>query len=433
MSGKKRERDSKNSAVALFSAGSGKRSFGSKDKPQKGTVMDLNFGLGGANDLLAKLDEETDSSNSSTDDLERQLSEKDDLLSMLGGSDSGSDSSSSTEEDELADLLRATPTKVFAAPKGRAKITATAPQSVFNLFGFGSGETKKVITTGADGTHTPDPSGLTVGFGNSEDTNVEGYRRKKKKGRYFAFDEGSGGYEMQDTHYCEHSILEDVNLYCVFDGHSKSDCSNKLIEIFPRILKNHINNQGLSSDMTGLWLELFREVDSELIEFEESGATGTAVLIWRYKGKKYLQSANVGDSFSFLYRAGQPIWLSAAHRLSNPDERQRLLDLGEEISQNQTRLCGLNVCRVFGDHFGKSVTAGIIVDPHVSPVLELTADDTHMILASDGLWDVVEEDEAYDIVTNLEDAQDMSYSLIKTALRRPECQDNITVIVVKLV
>jgi len=272
-----------------------------------------------------------------------------------------------------------------------------------------------------------------VGYGNCEDTNVEGYRRKKKKGRYFAFDEGSGGYEMQDAHLCKNSILDKVNLYCVFDGHSKADCSAKLIEIFPKMLKTHLQRLGISSDLTGLWLDLFRDVDSHLAEFEESGATGTAVLIWEFEEKKYIQAANVGDSFAFLYRAGKPIWLSEAHRLSNPTERQRLIDLGEEISQNQTRLCGLNVSRVFGDHFGKSVATGIIVDPHISPVFELGAEDTHMVLASDGLWDVVEEEEAYEIITNLDDAQDMSFSLMKTALRRPECQDNITVVVTKLV
>jgi len=190
MSGKKRERDSKNSASSLFS-GSGKRSIGSNDKS-----------WARANDLLSKLDEESESdssdsssdSSSSTDDLERALSgrkdkdDKDDLSATLGGGDSTddstSDSSSDDDLDELSALLESsskTIAKPLAAPKGRTSKPTTS-QSAFDLFRFGSGEKKPVIT-GADKPQIDDPSGLTVGYGYCEDTNVEGYRRKKKKGK----------------------------------------------------------------------------------------------------------------------------------------------------------------------------------------------------------------------------------------------------------
>eukprot|EP01129_Flabellula_baltica_P012873 TRINITY_DN588_c0_g1_i1.p1 TRINITY_DN588_c0_g1~~TRINITY_DN588_c0_g1_i1.p1 ORF type:complete len:554 (-),score=152.47 TRINITY_DN588_c0_g1_i1:59-1720(-) len=432
LSGKKRERDSHNTASSLFgSESTKKRSIGERDKPKKGSLWDLQFGSA---DLLAKLDEESSSeseSSSSTDDLEKILSEKEDLLSMLGDeeSDSSSGSEYSSSEDELKLLLENSSAK--------KKQTSSFEGNVFDMFRFGSGGApgKSNAFIGTSGkSETIDETGLTSSYGDSEDTNIEGYRRKKKKGRYFALTEGKKDYEMQDTHYCETGIMENVNLYTVFDGHSKDLCSKALTKIFPVKLKEYLKKEGLSSDLTNIWTPLFLEVDEGLLQYEECGSTGTSVLIWSHEGRKYLQAANLGDSFAYLYRGGQPLELTVpgGHKLSNPDERQRLIEHGEDITPGQTRLCGLNVTRVFGDHFGKSVDCGLIAEPFVSPVFELTESDSHVVLASDGLWDVMNENEAYEIISTIKDAQDMSHTLMKTAMRNTECQDNITVIVIKL-
>ncbi|EGG25133.1 hypothetical protein DFA_03380 [Cavenderia fasciculata] len=46
---------------------------------------------------------------------------------------------------------------------------------------------------------------------------------------------------------------------------------------------------------------------------------------WR---TKILQSANVGDSSAFLSYAGETLTLTKDHRLSDPEEQQRIRDDG---------------------------------------------------------------------------------------------------------
>lgn len=43
------------------------------------------------------------------------------------------------------------------------------------------------------------------------------------------------------------------------------------------------------------------QVDQQMREFEDVGTTCTAVLVWFYEGKRYVQAANVGDSCAFLW------------------------------------------------------------------------------------------------------------------------------------
>ena len=56
----------------------------------------------------------------------------------------------------------------------------------------------------------------------------------------------------------------------------------------------------MNEDSKDLLIDLFLKTDKELIEFETEGTTATVVLIWKINGKRYLQSANVGDSTPFL-------------------------------------------------------------------------------------------------------------------------------------
>lgn len=63
------------------------------------------------------------------------------------------------------------------------------------------------------------------------------------------------------------------------------------------------------------------------------------------------------------------------------------------------------------------------------PVIELSNKTRNLIvLASDGLWDVMNGEEALTQIEPLESASDMSHKLVTTALENPKCQDNITVI-----
>jgi len=152
--------------------------------------------------------------------------------------------------------------------------------------------------------------------------------------------------------------------------------------------------------------------------------------------KRYIQCANLGDSTAFLVRNGRSQILSEDHKLTIQSERQRIINMGVTLNPDQTRLCGLAVARAFGDMFPKSEKCGITAEPYISSAIELTKSDTTLILASDGLWDIVPDGQkAYDLIKNIKSTNDAAKLLIKTAVpaKNNICTDNVTVCVVSLI
>jgi len=278
-----------------------------------------------------------------------------------------------------------------------------------------------------------DFNGLVRAYGVSEDTNVVGMRRSKELLRMTMFVNKRQRYEMQDKNFCSCDLYKDVALFCVFDGHIGSNCSKDLVTLFPNNLIRYLRDIIQSyDDIPHMWGSLFRLVDSKLKEYNYEGSTATTALVWKRDNKRYLICANVGDSTAYLYRGGKPIAISVDHKIIYEYEKERIKAMGVEIEEQQTRIMGLNVSRAFGDHFPKEKQTGMIVDPYVSPVYEITDADTHIIMGSDGLWDVITPDEAYETISDLTDCQAMSHRLLKKATGNNKCQDNVTVIVVSL-
>jgi len=285
-----------------------------------------------------------------------------------------------------------------------------------------------------------DHTGMVRSYGISDDVNVSGMKRSKSRSyvrgfKMFNVQEKQVKYEMQDTHYCNSNFYNDCSLFCVFDGHLGSNCSKELVHVFPHSLKRYLKDIILDQfdDIPYIWKSLYKMVDEKLKIYETEGSTASTALIWKNREKIFLQCANVGDSTAYLFRNGAPIPLSLDHKLVHEYERIRIQEMGVQLEENQTRIVGLNVSRAFGDHFAKEFDTGVIVEPYVSEVYELTENDTHMIIASDGLWDVLTAEQVYEIISPLTDSKVMSHHVLQTALKDPKCQDNVTVVVVSLI
>lgn len=135
-----------------------------------------------------------------------------------------------------------------------------------------------------------------------------------------------------------------------------------------------------------------QEIDgSEPIAAETVGTTAVAALI----GGGRIVVANCGDSRAVLSRGGEAVPLSTDHKPDREDEMARVESAGGRvIFWNGYRVLGvLAMSRAIGDRYLKPY---VISEPEVT-CTDRTKEDECLILASDGLWDVVNNREACDI------------------------------------
>lgn len=225
----------------------------------------------------------------------------------------------------------------------------------------------------------------------SEATNKAGLRRAKKK---VITGLKKGHYQMEDVHVCSYpwEDNENLSLFCIFDGHSGRECADAAKEIVPKLLKEKIDALEVNdeTDLEPILKNVFKEADEKMIEFEYEGSTATVMPLWKIGKNRYFQVANVGDSSAVIVTSdGKAEQLTVDHRPSVKSEKERLEKMGIILNEGQNRLNGLAVSRALGDHFPKSVECGLIAEPDVSKVIKITKKHKMIIIASDGLWDVV--------------------------------------------
>jgi serine/threonine protein phosphatase PrpC len=196
-----------------------------------------------------------------------------------------------------------------------------------------------------------------------------------------------------------------------------------------------------------------RAVEREVLShqlLQHQGSTAVAVALHESdSGTRTLISANVGDSRAILSRRGQAIDLTRDHKPNDPKEKARILSMGETVEYDGYggvwRVRGLSVSRAIGDGYAKPILSGE-VEIKRFPLGEKGADE-FIVLASDGLWDVMESQDVVnyvhaklqapvpmdenDMMTKRMRRRHISRYLSNEAMRRGS-GDNISVIVVWL-
>jgi serine/threonine protein phosphatase PrpC len=139
-----------------------------------------------------------------------------------------------------------------------------------------------------------------------------------------------------------------------------------------------------------------------------------------------LTVANVGDSRCVLCRDGKAMRLSVDHKPDLPEEVQYLESKGAYVQDHRVNGM-LAVSRTLGDSFlGEAANP----TPHLAR-LELCRTDTFLILACDGVWDVLGDQEACEIVAPEIDPLDAAKKLRDRTFEL-DSMDNISVVVVFL-
>jgi serine/threonine protein phosphatase PrpC len=264
--------------------------------------------------------------------------------------------------------------------------------------------------------------------------------------------------EMQDAHVMLDPLLdlEGVGYFAVYDGHGGCDaagyCSTQLHEVVCEELKaergrvagegeqaaeplgNGQNNSPANPAAVAL-RRAFLRMDTMLGSYgglDVCGATATVALVIQPDpiGKpreRTLVVANVGDSRAVLCcEGGKASRVTEEHVATEPSEVAEVQRRGGFCANGRVSNI-LAVTRAFGDF---SLKPHVTAEPFIR-CINLADDDEFLIIACDGLWDVMTDAEAVMIARR---AVDGSAEWAAEALKREAVfrgsQDNITVMVV---
>ncbi|KAF8161083.1 phosphatase 2C-like domain-containing protein [Crassisporium funariophilum] len=158
---------------------------------------------------------------------------------------------------------------------------------------------------------------------------------------------------------------------------------------------------------------------------QKSAPEDLPIVIPPTETRRVLYSANAGDARGVLCRAGKAVRLTYDHKGTDKQEAKRITDAGGFVMSGRVNGV-LAVTRSLGDSSMKEFVVGA---PYTTET-ELCEEDEFLILACDGLWDVIGDQNAIEIVRDVEDAQQASLILLKHALSH-HTTDNVTVIVVR--
>ncbi|KAJ6887970.1 hypothetical protein NC652_029087 [Populus alba x Populus x berolinensis] len=262
-----------------------------------------------------------------------------------------------------------------------------------------------------------------------------------------------------------------VCMFGIFDGHGGSRAAEYLKE---HLFENLLKHPQFITDTKLALSESYQQTDVDFLDSEkdtyrDDGSTAsTAVLVG-----DHLYVANVGDSRTVISKGGKAIPLSEDHKPNRSDERKRIESAGGVVMWAGTWRVGgvLAMSRAFGNRMLKQF---VVAEPEIqqeksrafivstfdlggfsqSPELncninrrfsiqsmisstcldqaEQKIDEEFelLVLASDGLWDVVPNEDAVSIARTEEEPEAAARKLTEAAFTRGSA-DNITCIVVR--
>nr|GEX60774.1 probable protein phosphatase 2C 39 [Tanacetum cinerariifolium] len=239
---------------------------------------------------------------------------------------------------------------------------------------------------------------------------------------------GKSYHDMEDYVFAQFKNVDDneLGLFAIFDGHLSHEVPDYLRS---HLFDNILNEPDFWTEPEHAIRKAYRITDKTIldkaVDLGKGGSTAvTAILI----NCKKLVVANVGDSRAVICKNGLAKQLSIDHEPSK--ERKVIEDRGGFVSTfpgDVPRVDGrLAVARAFGD---KSLKEHLSSEPDVS--MKMIDDDTEfIILASDGVWKVMSNQEAVDCIKNVKDARAAAKQLTDEALTR-KSTDDISCVVVR--
>lgn len=226
--------------------------------------------------------------------------------------------------------------------------------------------------------------------------------------------------------------LDFGTLFGLYDGHGGSDTSSYLRDYFQTYIARSLKKM---PTMKKTLKDAFIAADIYACQNFTDGSTATVALITDNADNKMLHLAWVGDSRAVIEKNGTVDFATIDHKPDNPIEKSRIEKAGGKVyHQGVARVNGLAISRSIGDKESKQGTANQIIAIPDYKAYQLTQDNHFMILASDGLWDVIDNEKTVAMVHNALQKKlpldSIAKSLQDEAIKQGS-EDNITICIIE--
>lgn len=249
---------------------------------------------------------------------------------------------------------------------------------------------------------------------------------------------------MEDAHTHILSLDGDTkaSFFAVYDGHGGYKVAHYASE---HLHKKILSQPGYEQNKIEEAIKQgFLAVDEDMLQDDEmkDELAGTTAICVLYKDRKMF-CGNVGDSRAIASSAGEIQQLSFDHKPSNEEETNRIIAAGGWVEFNRVN-GNLALSRALGDFVfkkndKKNAEEQIVTAYPDVTITELTEDTEFVILACDGIWDVLTNEEVVDFVrTRIAEGMlpEIICEELMTRCLAPDCQmgglgcDNMTVVLV---
>ncbi|XP_060744174.1 protein phosphatase, Mg2+/Mn2+ dependent, 1Na (putative) isoform X1 [Tachysurus vachellii] len=250
--------------------------------------------------------------------------------------------------------------------------------------------------------------------------------------------------QMEDAHTCMPEMTEgllDWSYFAVFDGHAGNTvaqyCSTHLLDHI--LATGGIAAEENVEQVKDSIRDGFLGIDRHMYQlartsgWDRSGSTAAAVMI----SPRNIYFINCGDSRTFLCRNGQVVFYTEDHKPCNPREKERIQNAGGSVTLQRVN-GSLAVSRALGDFTFKEVEWRTQTEQLVSPEpevydLERSPSDEFLVVACDGVWDAISNEELCAFVHNrlsvCDDLREVCSQVIDLCLYKGSL-DNMSIIII---
>jgi serine/threonine protein phosphatase PrpC len=207
------------------------------------------------------------------------------------------------------------------------------------------------------------------------------------------------------------------SLFAVLDGHNGKECSERASKHWPQLFAQDL---GANEDQQSICTALHNSIitfDKQFLQQTDIYTDAGSTLVSVFYNDGVLYCANVGDSRAVLCRKdGLALNLSVDHKADRPDEQERMESVGGFVRRGRA-LGVLSVSRALGNNdLKQQVEGAVIASPEIQTV-QLEQDDEFILIACDGLYDVMSSQESVDFIRNTMSRLDKSISSLHKRLQ----------------